>query len=162
MSESNYPPPPDKLSELVRLVLKDGRALDRSLYLPVSSVWHEPVDDQTDARYPLCRVCDAGAVMAGTLGSPPEISLRLIDYPDAWRSALAAVDHLRQGDYVLAASMLLLASVRGFLSKEQIDHLDLLQESWPPAVSSFRGWEEFSDHLQSLEELAGYLEEVGL
>ena len=58
--------PPKKLSDLIGLAVADARTLDRETYIPECWSWHTPV------RNNKCRVCLAGAVIAGTLRVNPK------------------------------------------------------------------------------------------
>ena len=58
---------PDKLSGLIRLAIADAGRLDRDKYTPYFLDYHKPKrlwSGQSDS----CCICNAGAVIAGTLG----------------------------------------------------------------------------------------------
>lgn len=88
---------PTKLSELLRLAVKDAQAceLDPAVELNMYQ-WHFPQDEGP------CLVCMAGAVMHCTLGTDPEEMLTPHDAA-AWRTSLLAIDRLRTGGLRQAA-----------------------------------------------------------
>ena len=89
------PPAPRTLAEALGVALADGRALagqDRdgdARYTFNSGVWHDGEGCAT------CMVCAAGAVMARTLGSPPQRTIYPESFAHAWTCALQAIDALR-------------------------------------------------------------------
>ena len=93
MSKRNRPP--KRLSDLVELAVNDARRLDRSVYEPRAAVWHTPdVEDPTK-----CKVCLAGAVIAGTLHRLPSERFDFNQISDAWAKALDVLDLVRDGSY---------------------------------------------------------------
>lgn len=83
---------PDKPSELIRVALRDLRRVeDNPNYKIDMMVWHCP-----DGNDGVCRVCLAGAVMAG-LGAPPDESLSPYGYPARTVQALCSLNRFRQG-----------------------------------------------------------------
>lgn len=83
---------PDKPSELIRVALRDLRRVeDNPNYKVDMMVWHMP--DKNDG---ICRVCLAGAVMAGLGASPDEI-LNPYGYPARTVQKLCALNRFRQG-----------------------------------------------------------------
>jgi hypothetical protein len=63
---------PDKLSDLIRLAVKDAQTVAKLPgYKLDMRMWHQPKDDDT------CNVCLAGSVMANTLGADRRESLGL-------------------------------------------------------------------------------------
>lgn len=99
-----HPDPPSKPSELIRLALRDLKAVERSKnYVINMHSWHEP--DETAG---VCHVCLAGAVMARSLkaerGSdltPSEMMHAGVS--PAWHARLVALDDLRNGQLACAA-----------------------------------------------------------
>lgn len=63
MDASTIQAPPRNLSALIRIAVRDARALDRREFTANAHDWLR-VHPHT------CRVCLTGAVMAGTLGMP--------------------------------------------------------------------------------------------
>lgn len=145
--------PPKTLSGLIRLAVNDARKLDRDAYWPVCNTWHEPSGRQSGA---VCRICLAGAVIAGTLGAPTDADVRFLDQIDdtEWVDALTAIDHARTGKWRLA---------RMKLGHEPTVKDDAAMASVAyPLQMNFGNWEEFETHLHSLEERAAQLEAAGL
>jgi hypothetical protein len=80
---------PKKLSELIRLALTDLRKVERNKNYKVDmNTWHTPNG--------VCRVCLAGAVMAGTLGADPT-TVAAPSYYGRDSGKLAALDEVRCG-----------------------------------------------------------------
>jgi hypothetical protein len=85
---------PDKLSELIRLALRDLAAVEANPTYKVSMCdsWHEP-------HGKVCHVCLAGAVMAKTLATSPREDKVPYEYPDTHTvSRLLALDYVRVGN----------------------------------------------------------------
>ena len=156
--------PPEKLSDLIRLAVRDARGLDRTLYRPASFVWHDP---DTDIELGLqCRVCLAGAVIAGTLNVAPEdeasptlIRLRHGWVPglaseSRWPEALLALDRVREGVYIGAVT------THYDVEPTQEESKALVRIPHPDH-NDFRGWVEFDKHLVSLLDRADQLEKLG-
>ena len=97
--------PPKKLSDLITLAITDGRRLDRNVYVPCASAWHETRAEETGDT---CAVCLAGCVIAGTLEAPfnplateeedreDDIEPEDIDDED-WYRAITSLNHVRAG-----------------------------------------------------------------
>ena len=70
--------PPERFSDLVLMAIADGRALDPQVYYPDFTRWHDsPMWATEDDEDPLCQVCLAGAVIAGTLSFPRHVGFHL-------------------------------------------------------------------------------------
>lgn len=83
---------PDKPSELIRVALRDLRRVeDNPNYKVDMMVWHCP-----DGNDGVCRVCLAGAVMAG-LGAPSDEPLSPYGFPAKTVQALCSLNRFRQG-----------------------------------------------------------------
>ena len=82
---------PDKPSELIRLSLADLAlcAADPKYRIDMGK-WHEPNGH-------VCEVCQAGAVIAQSLGAPRNASFHPEDFPE-FAGKLLALDQLRLGD----------------------------------------------------------------
>lgn len=157
---------PNTLSALLRLAVEDARKLDRTKYEPLYSCWHYPPAVQIPTGIqPPCRVCTAGALIAGTLGYAPDRSFefsgsyRITFAPDDYR--LMAVERVRQGNVPSAlVEMKHSRTVAGepplpvFIAREW--------EDWKPRARAFKDWIAFDEHLSSIEELAERLERAGL
>ena len=159
------PTPPDTLSKLIRLAIKDARRLNKDTYWPNYTQYHTPhsecsyYPDEQTAELPTttCHICVAGAVIAGTLNGDPSIEIRPEDY-SFWTAELEALDRIRVGDYLGAYFYF-----RGYyLSKDMETALTKLADRFQPFHSEFNGWKEFTIHLNSLEELAQLLAQEGL
>lgn len=84
---------PDKPSELLLLALEDLQKVESDpRYVVDMGAWHSPNGK--------CRVCLAGAVMAGKLGVTPDQSMTPSRLPEALK--LRALDFLRVGEIDLA------------------------------------------------------------
>ena len=168
--EAPPPPPPESLAALLRQAIRDARSLDRSVYWPAYDTWHEPdfeyhhlvdiergfwpVSDVPDSR---CHVCLGGAIIAGTLGVGP----RQYAAPNGgrmtplWNRALSALDHIRRGRYIEAA--LTRYGVENVTESLREQLLGLPE----PAKLDFRDWDDFNEHLDSLDGIADRLERIG-
>lgn len=99
-----HPDPPSKPSELIRLALRDLRAVERSKKYTVDmGSWHEPNEDTG-----VCHVCLAGAVMARSLKAGRDYDLTPSEMwthgvSPVWHDRLVALDDLRSGDLAGAA-----------------------------------------------------------
>ena len=93
---------PEKFSELIRLAVADARSLDRTHYVPSSSVEYvEDVDDE-DVDDTCCEVSLAGSVLVGTLRSLDRGNVTQhpskSDYPE-WSSALITLGCVQRGEF---------------------------------------------------------------
>jgi len=97
-------PLPNTLSGMIRIALKDeDRVFKSSKYYIDMSEWHLPPEYGPHENSKVCRVCLAGAVMAGTLG----LSLTACEtpnsiLPDHEADRLASLDYIRTGDVRMA------------------------------------------------------------
>ena len=154
--------PPEKLSDLIELAVADARTLDRDTYIPDCWAWHAP------GRNNKCRVCLAGAVIAGTLRVKPktevvrgteEYTLTTDDgetpvEDKVWSTALYAIDNARGGDWSKALGALDI----------QVDEATSrkLDKVRGPEEPHFHTWTELGDHLDSMTECAQELRGLGL
>ena len=132
--------PPEKLSELVRLVIKDGRGLDPAAYKPNAETWHVPDGG-------VCSGCLAGAVMAGTLGLDHRVGFDQASwvtghYAEDSALALRALDEVRMGSYAYALELLY-----DFREGGRYPDVSGIEA---PECSDFKNFEEFEQHLCSL------------
>ena len=138
---------PETLSGLIRVAIEDARALGRKSYEPECALWHSPGGEHG------CRVCLAGAVIAGTLGASPNRYISpdyfILSAPDIY-AALKALDSARQGNWHLAASKLHIK-----LPLNVADRLGVSDHS------RFGNWKEFGRYLADLKRQADILERYG-
>ncbi len=94
---------PEKLSDLIDLALADLRKVEKDdRYAVDMATWHEPPGASLDEEATRCHVCFAGAVMAGTLGTMPNVVVLPSDFtsmgddPHTARRLLA-LDSVRNG-----------------------------------------------------------------
>lgn len=102
---------PDKPSELIRLALADLEKVEASQeYVVTMSRYHEPNGARGSRR---CQVCFAGAVMASTLGMPPEIDAFPESFDRDTALKLFALNEFRQGEVSDGLGFLLHLGYRG-------------------------------------------------
>ena len=143
---------PEKLSDLIRLAIADGRKLyqERSgEYCPDAYLFHEVGYDFQQNKQ-VCHVCLAGTVMAGTLHTDNRYSLIPSDFDTSWTKALRALDYVRQGMYVNALTILYGPGEYQFALTQSL-----------PAQYLFLGWDAFLDHLDNLGFAVGFLQDHG-
>ena len=147
---------PEKLSDLIRMAIADGRKLHQERphdHYPNYGRYHGyriRNHDESDEEGPFdaCHICLAGAVMAGTLQVPLEsVSIQRIRPP--WHSALLALDNVRDGMYREA--------INTFYNVDRQYELTPWTKA-EPVNPMFQGWDEFLEHLDSLESVAGFFE----
>ena len=143
---------PEKLSDLIRLAIADGRKLYQERageYYPDAYVFHEVgYDSQQDKK--VCHVCLAGAVMAGTLHTDTRDSLIPSDFDKPWTKALYALDYVRLGLYDNALIALYGPGEYQFAVTQS-----------PPVQYRFEGWDAFLDHLDNLGFVVGFFQDHG-
>ena len=152
------------IASLARVAVADGRALNRALYRPLSSQWHSYkgatdcgcADCQAgEAGQPVCNVCLAGAVIAGSLNVEFESTFgpsKAIDTFGAETArAIRALDYVRCGDYYYAYEN------AGLAIDFEVSRASL-REIAQPEQGSFKGWEQFEEHLDSIEAIAEQLQ----
>ena len=142
--------PPEKLSDLILLAIKDARSLDRSIYLPDYRTWHQSIPT-TPLGQPVvyCYVCLAGAVIAQTLGYPSSVGIAPLQCGLQWERRLTALDKIREGRYKVAYALL-----HFDLTNQQINDV-FTEDRYPlPLYGKFVEWDNFESHLTSLEEVA--------
>ena len=147
---------PEKLSDLIRMAIADGRKLHQEQpndYYPNYGIYHSYIaynryESDQEGPFDICHICLAGAVMAGTLQVPLEsVSLQRMSPP--WYRALKALDSVREGWYRHALNL--------FYNVDR--HYELTP--WTkaePVNPEFQGWDEFFEHLDSLEAVAEFFE----
>ena len=140
--------PPEKMSELIRLAITDGQRLDREIYTPDAHTWHELFDDG------FCGVCDAGAVMAGTLKAEPSNQIDAEFFGVEWGRALTALDAVREGAMVVAYAR--------FTGKPMSEVRGKVKKIRGPEHGEFEDWPEYELHLDELDRVAQEFEDLGL
>lgn len=151
--------PPEKLSDLIDLAIEDARSLNRTVYQPNYTVWH-----MAEPEY--CNVCLAGAMLAGTLGEPSDMTTAPEHYSDDWNNALVALDSVRNGLY-FEALIDLGVEDDGYADAAQVpndveDARLAFNSALPqPVEEDFHSWEQFDQHLASLEAVADALRQRG-
>ena len=97
--KQNRPTLPNTLSGMIRIALKDEAWVYKSSkYYVDMTEWHLPPEYGPHENSKVCRVCLAGAVMAGTFGlayTEYETPISILDDEDAGR--LGSLDFVRTG-----------------------------------------------------------------
>lgn len=155
---TDTPKLPDKLSDLIELSVTDARKLDPEKYRPVAMHYHSPIS--INGR---CKICNAGAVIAGTLGTSHALRAVPSHFDDDTRRKLYALDHVRTGGF--SAAMINLCLPRE--DHEKLDGLSGTGELAPirakvMATKDYVDWDGFREHLNALDDLVGLLRESGL
>ena len=143
---------PEKLSDLIRMAIADGRKLYQERageYLPDAHMFHELGKDSQQGKK-MCHVCLAGAVMAGTLHADTRDSLIPSDFDKPWAKALHALDCVRQGMYGNALKALYGPG-----------EYQLAVTQSRPVQYEFLGWDAFLDHLDNLGFVVGFFQDHG-
>ncbi len=132
---------PNTLHELLAVAIKDAKILDRQLYRPYALSYHT-----FDRNFNHCRVCLAGAVMVHTLEAVIKDMLDPEDYPKQTRFKLYALDQMRLGHFRSAYKTL-------YLCRTEIpDYIGQRLDDLPePKKRNFSCWNDFDEHLKSLE-----------
>lgn len=107
---------PDKMSDLLKLALKDEAKAERSpRYIMDMDQWHEPDLDWDNGKklgfQVSCHVCFAGAVMSFSLGGEWGKTLGPEDFRNGNVQKLHALDMLRRGKVYAAACYMKLVGV---------------------------------------------------
>ena len=150
--------PSDRLSNLIRVATTDAKHLYLERgddYYPYYSEYHMPhktvwPEETADGKV-RCHICDAGAVIAGTLKS--DITRGLIPPSFAFHD-VSVVDKLRALDYVRLGA--LAHAHRAFYDEEATpkQKSEYVEMSKLLTNMEFVGWHEFMLHIASLEVLA--------
>lgn len=86
------------LTDLIEVAVKDMRMVKASPDHTLDvSVWHAPPHPEVKGR---CAVCVAGAIMAGTLGTPPTASVAPDSFDEDTADMLNLLDSLRLGEHI--------------------------------------------------------------
>ena len=140
-------PLPNTLSALIMVAVNDANKLDRDQYAPHFYYFH------LKSKHSKCRICDAGAVMAGTLRKPIDQVYQSEDFVYPINYKLMALDKARRGLYSQAA--FLVAGIDG----QKLLSLD--EKIKPSPYMSYKNWEEFDKHMDFMEGVAHQLEALG-
>ena len=145
---------PDKLSDLIDLAVKDGRRLDREMYLPNYQHWHFPAEDDR------CRVCLAGAVIAETLGANPHQRWYIRDSDGNIRKKLRALNAVRQG-YLSEALRIMSPETPYYLAIERERHVKNAIPALEWEEAKFINWKSFNALLDWCSKVATELRKLG-
>ena len=146
---------PNDLSDLINRVIKYGRSLDREENMPNSAVWYEKI--RMNSGKDVCVFCTAGTVMAfdedvmaneGGYCGPGAY----YKYDTDTTNKLFAIDRIRTGNYVEALR---------FINERPIENLDEVISIGRPDFEMFKDWEQFDQHLDSLEIVSNKLRTLG-
>ena len=138
-------PLPNTLSALIMVAVKDAKKLDRTIYSPDSMLYH-------DTRHSdKCYICDAGAVMSGTLQVDRKKSLGPDEFPQWISNKLYALDLARRGSYVEALIELGVENINinGVTGVCVSIHHD------------YTTWKQFDKHMNVMEKAAQQLKDLG-
>ena len=157
------PAPPKTIHEAIKLAISDGRKLDPEIYFPHHNVYHVPADEidedfedpDTVENLDKCRVCDAGAVMVGTLKVDFDNYTTPASFETDWKYVLESIDFVRFGDYGYAYEYFYKKYIQPETRKQ-------LQNIPIPRNIKFIGFEQYHDHLDSLVDIANEFERLGL
>ena len=138
---------PDKLSELIVVMIRDARSLNRKVYQPKSKVFHRPGDEDG-----CCYINDAGAVMAGTLGGSRRGCICPSDFPESVERKLEALNFARKGKYHKAVMA---------LDKFAVNAGPLLEGIPSSRHAAYDTWDEFDRHLRHMGDVATALGRLG-
>ena len=144
-------PLPNTLSALIMVAVNDARKLNRQKHIPNSLYYHAP--DKWSVAYSRCAclVCDAGAVMAGTLQTDTTHDVVPGSFPHSIETKLHALDLARQGSYV------------GALIALGVENININGVSGVDVSihHNYRTWKQFDKHMNVMEKAAQQLEELG-
>ena len=93
---------PTKQWAMLQLALADFDVISKDPRYQINmGSWHEPglVRDKFNQVTPICFVCLAGAVMAGTFKQSPHRDLLPRDFSTDWSYVFSALDDMRKGWY---------------------------------------------------------------
>ncbi|MCY3671167.1 MAG: hypothetical protein OXH14_08805 [Alphaproteobacteria bacterium] len=159
--QSQLPEVPATPSALIRAAIAEARRLDPSVYQPKYHTWHS-----SDPA--ACFICDAGAVVAGTLIPASEsFTVNTSCYPNyfphAWEQALHAIDAARCGYIGDALAYLQRAHDPGApfdpAAFSEINDA-VLEALGPNCNATYTDWPTFNAHLAYMERLAEHLDTI--
>ena len=140
-------PLPNTLSELIVVMIRDARSLDRKVYQPKSKVFHLP-----DGEGECCYINDVGAVIAGTLGGSRKGCICPSDFPESVERKLEALNFARKGEYRKAVLA---------LDKFAVNTGPLLEGIPYSRYGAYGTWEEFDQHVRHMGDVATALSRLG-
>ena len=153
---------PNKLSDLMFVAIKDLVKMENSPgYIIEMGAWHEPIDpDLFEDMYgrkidkKACAVCFAGSVIASSLKANKNTELSPDDFDRDTRGKLDALNHIREGELVLALTSM------GMDEDTAMAYETILGGNFYLEVASYdENKEQFKDDMINL---AGLLSTVGL
>ena len=136
---SNPPELPGTMSGLLEAAIDDARKLDPDTYHPDFERWHSPDKDGT------CAICLAGSLIAGTFNASPDKNVLPESFSDDVMRKLNALDCMRLGAWRLAYE-------RFYGHEPALNVSDGLAFLPQPDFKNFNGWDDFRNHLDSLEQ----------
>ena len=138
-------PLPNTLSELIMVAVNDAKKLDRAIYSPDSEFYHDTRHSEN------CYICDAGAVMAGTLQVDRKKVVSPEEFPHSIETKLYALDLARKGLYVGALVELGVENINinGVTGVDVSIHHE------------YTTWKQFDKHMNVMEKAAQRLKELG-
>lgn len=138
--KKTIPDPPEKLSDLLRLAVRDCKKVEKMKTRKLAMAdWHTYDDDER-----VCFVCMAGAVMDRTLRADHRSDVEPWAFDPVWQSRLFALDTMRQGmlpDWAMSPD-------------EELVFERIVEETYSPLAMRA----EWDTYLKA----ADYLESVGL
>ena len=144
-----HDPLPNTLSELIRVAVADARKLDHHIYSPNWLEFHRGY--KIEGRY-ICQICDAGAVIAGTLQAGHFVGDRApVNYPETVHRKLNALDEARKGYYNCALHIMGI----------DCDDSESVSNIATSPYRQYSSWEHFDLHMYHMALVADQLEELG-
>ena len=144
-----HDPLPNTLSELILVAVADARKLDRHIYYPNWLEFHKGY--KFDERY-ICQICDAGAVIAGTLKAGHFVGDRApVNYPETVHRKLNALDEARKGYYNCALEYM-------GIHCDDNESVSSIEQS---PYRQYSSWEHFDLHMNHMEWVAQQLKDLG-
>ena len=138
---------PDTMACLLQTAIDNARTLNRKLYTPHFSKWHQPYFEGC------CFVCLAGSFIAGTLEVEPSDRATSRTFNHRTSDLLDAIDDMRRGCWNDAFHRVYRQAAPNELSTR-------LNEIPKPEHSKFMGWNQFDEHLSSLQKIIPHLEKI--
>lgn len=175
---------PEKLSDLLELSCADAEKIldeDEGVYEFISHKFHIPgcryhaIESDKNILTMVCQICDAGALMVGTLGANnPRQTLNPSNYDDWGFCRLQAIDFLRSGNIIAAAGQIVrkgeaspkylrrLRYVTKWSDKKLRQVIGGSRQSMIVFLSPYENNEDKRMHLKYMKELVVRLRKVNL